>query len=89
MIDGFHGFVMFFLSLSKIGWILLSKAKENLQKMLVRKCSYCGKDMKDWKYALIKSLKLPNFFFEIRLSMYWQNAFVKILSRTDLVGKDL
>ena len=36
----------------------------------------------------IKSLKLPNFFFDIMLSMYWQNTFVKILSKTGLVGKD-
>ena len=54
MIEDFHGFVMFFLSLSKIGWILFSKgnftnAKETLQKMLARKCSYRGKHMKDWK----------------------------------------
>ena len=26
-----------------------SNAKETLQKMLVRKCSSCGKNMKDWK----------------------------------------
>ena len=74
----FHGFVMFSLSLSKIGWILFCNAKETLQKMLARKCSYRyrGKHMKDWKQVLIiKSLKLPNFFFDIRLSMYWQNAF--------------
>ena len=46
--------------------------------------------MKDWKQVLIiKSLKLPNFFFDIRLSKYWQNAFVKILLKTSLVGKDL
>ena len=32
--------LMFSLSLSKIGWILFSNAKETLQKMLVRKCSY-------------------------------------------------
>ena len=96
MIEGFHGFVMFSLSLSKIGWILFSNAKETLQKMLARKCSYrlswqtMGKHMKDWKRVLIiKSLKLPNFFFDIRFSMYWQNAFVKILVKTGLVGKDL
>ena len=92
MIEGFHGFVMFLLSLSKIGWILFSNAKEILQKMLARKCSYRyrGKYMKDWQQVLIiKSLKLPNFFFDIRLSMYWQNAFVKILLKTGLVGKDL
>ena len=28
-------------------------------------------------------------FFDIRLSMYWQSAFVKILSKTGLVGKDV
>ena len=92
MIKGFHVFVMFSWSLSKIGWILFSNAKETLQKMLARKCSYRyrGKHMKDWKQVLIiKSLKLPNFFFDIRLSMYCQNAFVKILSKTGLVGKDL
>ena len=49
MIECFHCLVMFSLSLSKIGWILLSNAKETLQKMLVRKCSYRGKHMKDWK----------------------------------------
>ena len=50
MIEGFHGFVMFSLSLSKIGWILSSNAKETLQKMLARKCShqYCGKHLKYW-----------------------------------------
>ena len=92
MIKRFHVFVMFSWSLSKIGWILFSNAKETLQKMLARKCSYRyrGKHMKDWKQVLIiKSLKLPNFFFDIRLSMYWQNAFVKILLKTGLVGKDL
>ena len=89
MIKGFRGFVMFSLSLSKIGWILFSNAKGTLQKMLDRKCSYGGLHMKDWKEALIKSLKLSNFFFNIRLSMYWQNDFVKILSKTGWVGKDL
>ena len=38
---------------------------------------------------IIKSLKLPNLFFDIRLSIYWQNAFVKILLKIALVGKDL
>ena len=38
---------------------------------------------------VIKGLKLPNFFFDIRLSMYEQNASVKILLKTGLVGKDL
>ena len=91
MIEGFPSFVMFSLSLSKIGWILFNNAKETLQKMLARKCShrYRSKHMKDWKQVLIiKSLKLPNFFFDIRLSMYWQNTFVKILLKTGLVGKD-
>ena len=41
MIEGFHGFVIFSFS--------LSNAKETLQKMLARKCSYRGKHMKDWK----------------------------------------
>ena len=41
MIRGFHGFVMFSFS--------FSNAKETLQKMLARKCSYRGKHMKDWK----------------------------------------
>ena len=92
IIEGFHGFVMFSLSLSKIGWILFSNTKETLQKMLARKCSYRyrGKHMKEWKQVLIiKSLKLPNFFFDIRLSMYWQNTFLKTLLKTGLVGKDL
>ena len=89
MIEGFHGFVMLSLSLSKIGWILLSNAKETLKKMLARKFSYRGKYMKISKWVLIKPLKLPNFFFDIRLSMYWENAFVKILLKTGLVGKDL
>ena len=88
MIEGFYSFVMFSLRLSKIGWILVTKAKETLQKMLARKCSYRGKYMKDWQQVVIQSLKLPNFFLDIRLSMYWQNAFVKILSKTGLVGKD-
>ena len=73
---------MFSLSLSKIGWILFSNSKETLQKMLGRECSYRSKHMKDWKWALIQSLKLPNFFFNIRLSMYQQNAFAKIFSKT-------
>ena len=34
-------------------------------------------------------MKLPNFFFDIRLSMRWQNDFVTILLKTGLVGKDL
>ena len=33
-------------------------------------------------------MKLPNFFFDIRLSIYWQNAFAQILSKSSLVGKD-
>ena len=36
MIEAFHGFVMFSLNLSKIGWILFSNAKETLEKMLLR-----------------------------------------------------
>ena len=44
MIKGFHGFVMF-----SVFPILFSNAKETLQKMLVRKCSYHVKQMKDWK----------------------------------------
>ena len=31
---------MFSLSLSKVGWILFNNAKETLQMMLARKCSY-------------------------------------------------
>ena len=86
MVEGFHGFVMF----SQIGWILFSNAKETLQNMLTRKCSYRDKHMKDWKKkTLIKSLKHPNFLFDIRVGIYWQNAFAKILSKTGLVGKDL
>ena len=83
---------MFSLSLSQIGWILFSNAKETSQKTQARKCSYRyrGKYIKDWQEVLIiKSLKLPNFFFDIRLRMYWQNAFVKILLKTSLVSKDL
>ena len=34
-------------------------------------------------------MKLPNFFFDTRLSVYWKNAFFKILSKTRLVGLDL
>ena len=37
------------------------------QKMFI---SWGGKHMKDWKEALIQSLKLPNLFFDIRLSIY-------------------
>ena len=48
MIQGFHGFAMFSLSLSNIGWFLFRNAKETLQKMLDRKCSYRGKHMKDY-----------------------------------------
>ena len=33
-------------------------------------------------------MKLPNFFFDIRLRVYWKNAFVKIFSKTGLVGLD-
>ena len=40
IIEGFHGFVMLSLSLSKIGWIRFSNAKEMFQKMLARKCLY-------------------------------------------------
>ena len=68
----------------------------NGTKMLTRKCLYHGKHMKDWKKVLIQTFKqfkqvliLPNFFFGIRLSIYWQNAFVNILSKTSLVGKYL
>ena len=49
MIKGFHGLVMFSLSLSKIGWILFINTKETLQKMLATKYSYRGKHAKDWK----------------------------------------
>ena len=51
MAEGFHGYIMCLLSLSKISWILFSNAKETLQKMLARKYSYRyrGKNMKDWK----------------------------------------
>ena len=42
MIESFHGFVMFSLSSSKIGWILFRNAKEILKEMLARKCSYRG-----------------------------------------------
>ena len=45
------------------------------------------KSFQDWKLKL--PLKLPNFFFDIRLSMYWRNALVKMLLKTVLVGKDL
>ena len=34
-------------------------------------------------------MKVHNFFFDIRLNVYWQNAFVKILLKTYLLGKDL
>ena len=49
IIKGFHVFVIFSWSLSKIGWILFSNPKETLQKMLIRKCSYRVKHTKDWK----------------------------------------
>ena len=49
MIEVFHDFAMFSLGFSKIGLILLSNAKETLQKMLARKYSYRGKHMKDYK----------------------------------------
>ena len=42
MIKGFHGFVMFSLSYSKIGWILFRNAKKILKEMLARKCLYRG-----------------------------------------------
>ena len=42
MIEGFHGFVMFSLSYSKIGWILFRNAKETFKEMLARKYSYRG-----------------------------------------------
>ena len=41
------------------------------------------------KITVNQSLKLPNFFFSIRSSMYLQNVFLKILSKPILVGKDL
>ena len=34
-------------------------------------------------------IETTHFFFDIRLSMYWRNAFVKILSKTCWVGKYL
>ena len=89
LIKCFQDFGIFSLNLFQIGWILFSNAKETLWKMLTKKCSYHGKHMKDWKKVLIQSLKLPNLFFDITLSIYWQNAFVKILSKTGLVTKDL
>ena len=52
MIKGFHVLVMFSWSLSKIGWILFSNAKETLQKMLARTFSYRGK-CKYWIKKLI------------------------------------
>ena len=45
--------------------------------------------MKGWKQVLIKPLKLPSFFFDIGLSMYWEKAFVKIFLKTGLLYKDL
>ena len=47
----FHGFVIFFLQLSKIDWILFSNAKETFtkdagQKMFIL---WMAKHMKDWK----------------------------------------
>ena len=88
MIKGFHGLVMFSLDYSKIGWILLQKRQENFerdtgQKMFI---SWGSKHMKDWKQALIQSLKLPNFFFDNRLSMYWQNAFENRFGRQKFLG---
>ena len=68
---------MFSLSYSKIGWILFKNTKEVLNEMhspenvhIVGRQTYEG-----FKIALIQSLELPNFFFDIRLSMYWQKAF--------------
>ena len=55
------------------------------QKMFVSR----GSKHERLKKSLIQSLKLPNFFFDIRLSMYWQNAFIKILWKIGLVGKHL
>ena len=55
------------------------------QKMFISWQTYEGLKKK----ALIKSLKHPNFLFDIRVGIYWQNAFAKILSKTGLVGKDL
>ena len=49
MIEGFHAFVVFSLSLSKIDWILFGNAEETAEKLLARKYSYRGKHMKDWK----------------------------------------
>ena len=37
--EDFHGFIMLSLSLSKIGWILFSNAKETLQKISARSIS--------------------------------------------------
>ena len=73
----------------RFSWLCLFKIGWTLQKMLARKCLCCGKHMKDLIQALIKSLKPPNFFFDISLSMYWENTFVKIFLKTSLVGKDL
>ena len=35
---------------------------------------------------VIQSLKLTNFFFDIRLSMYWQNAFEDWFGRQRSLG---
>ena len=45
--------------------------KDAGQKMFISWQTYEG-------LKIIKSLKQPNFFFDIKLSMYWQSAFVKI-----------
>ena len=41
------------------------------------------------KISVNSIIEATQFFFNIRLSMYWQNAFAKILSKTGLVGKDI
>ena len=61
------------------GLILFRNAKETLKEMLAWKCSHRG----------VANVWRIDFFFDIRLSMYWQNSFVKILSKTGLVGKYL
>ena len=46
-------------------------ARDAGQKMFISNRSWSSKHMKDGKQVvLIQSLKLPNFFFDIRLSMY-------------------
>ena len=76
MIEGFYGFLMFSLPLSKIGWILLSNVKETLQNVLAIKCLYCGKHKKIRVNSIIEATQfLPwNQVKHVLTECFWQDT---------------